>query len=412
MERSPRFHCLTGTCCRWQMRAPRAPRSRASSRSWKSTAATRAKAFDYMKKLRPNVQLYTKSGGGGTLPVGLGQAGGGIFFIVDALDTKAKGYDVDDQLPQGRHRHGGRRHRADQGRQESGGSAKKLIDWATSSGDAKPVRQVQDQFRPGQSRRCRLEPSLAEVLKGAKIFAIDADYAGANRKRIVERWVAEVLKGSKRHRVTAPPQAVPAMPGFRGRVRRDPDVARMAVRRCGCCWALFVIYPLAMLLAGRSTITGRSLTLPASWTRWLTDRHQLRAFWNSLHARDAPSAWPARRWVSCSPSPPRAAGCRAALVSIVDASRAAASGVAAVHDRDRDHLLVRAARASSPTTCSGLKGVTRIRLLTSTLLSPRGADLFPDRLPDAAADPGGDRFEHRGHGVLAWAPRAGGCFAP
>jgi hypothetical protein len=31
------------------------------------------------------------------------------------------------------------------------------------------------------------------VLKGAKIFAIDADYAGANRKRIVDRWIAEVL---------------------------------------------------------------------------------------------------------------------------------------------------------------------------------------------------------------------------
>src|SRR4029434_9954644 len=52
------------------------------------------KAFDYMKKLRKNVQVYTKSGGGGTLPVGLGQAGGGIFFTVHALDTKAKGYDV------------------------------------------------------------------------------------------------------------------------------------------------------------------------------------------------------------------------------------------------------------------------------------------------------------------------------
>ena len=38
-----------------------------------------------------------------------------------------------------------------------------------------------------------LEPSLAEVLKGAKIFPIDADYAGANRKRIVDRWIAEVL---------------------------------------------------------------------------------------------------------------------------------------------------------------------------------------------------------------------------
>src|SRR5205807_5662 len=58
------------------------------------------KAFEYMKKLRPNVQLYTKSGGGGTLPVGLGQAGAGIFFIVDALDTKAKGYEVTISFPQ------------------------------------------------------------------------------------------------------------------------------------------------------------------------------------------------------------------------------------------------------------------------------------------------------------------------
>ena len=35
------------------------------------------KAFAYMKKLRPNVQVFTKSGGGGTIPVGLGQAGAG-----------------------------------------------------------------------------------------------------------------------------------------------------------------------------------------------------------------------------------------------------------------------------------------------------------------------------------------------
>ena len=38
-----------------------------------------------------------------------------------------------------------------------------------------------------------VEPSLAEVLKGAKIFPIDDAYAGANRKRIVERWINEVL---------------------------------------------------------------------------------------------------------------------------------------------------------------------------------------------------------------------------
>ena len=110
------------------------------------------KAFDYMKKLRPNVQLYTKSGGGGTLPVGLGQAGGGIFFIVDALDTKAKGYDVVDQLPAGRHRHGGRGHRAHQGREESGArqEADRLGDVAR---DAGTVREVQDQLRARASRR-------------------------------------------------------------------------------------------------------------------------------------------------------------------------------------------------------------------------------------------------------------------
>ena len=38
-----------------------------------------------------------------------------------------------------------------------------------------------------------VEASLAQVLKGAKIFPIDADYAGANRKRVVDRWIAEIL---------------------------------------------------------------------------------------------------------------------------------------------------------------------------------------------------------------------------
>jgi iron(III) transport system substrate-binding protein len=149
------------------------------------------KAFDYMKKLRPNVQLYTKSGGGGTLPVGLGQAGAGIFFIVDALDTKAKGYDVTISFPK-----------------EGIGTAaegiallkgaknpalgKKLIDWATSPAMQGLFAKYKINFVPAHPD-VPLEPSLAAVLKGAKIFAIDADYAGANRKRVVDRWIAEVL---------------------------------------------------------------------------------------------------------------------------------------------------------------------------------------------------------------------------
>jgi iron(III) transport system substrate-binding protein len=149
------------------------------------------KAFAYMKQLRPNVQLYTKSGGGGTLPVGLGQAGGGIFFIVDALDTKAKGYDVAVSFPK-----------------EGIGTAaeaiallkgaknpeagKKLIDWASSPAMQSHFAKYKINFVPAHPD-VQLEPSLAAVLQGAKIFPIDAAYAGANRKRVVDRWIAEVL---------------------------------------------------------------------------------------------------------------------------------------------------------------------------------------------------------------------------
>ena len=46
------------------------------------------KPIAFVKKMRENVQVFTKSGGGGNIPVGLGQAGAGNFYIVDALKTK------------------------------------------------------------------------------------------------------------------------------------------------------------------------------------------------------------------------------------------------------------------------------------------------------------------------------------
>jgi len=150
-----------------------------------------AKAFAYMKQLRPNVQLYTKSGGGGTLPVGLGQAAGGIFFIVDALDTKAKGYDVTVSFPAEGIGSAAEGIALIKGAKNPD-SAKKLIDWATSPAMQNLFAKYKINFVPAHPD-VQLEPSLAAVLKGAKIFPIDADYAGPNRKRIVDRWVAEVL---------------------------------------------------------------------------------------------------------------------------------------------------------------------------------------------------------------------------
>ena len=149
------------------------------------------KAFAYMKALRPNVQLYTKSGGGGTLPVGLGQAGGGIFFIVDALDTKAKGYDVTVSFPKEGIGTAAEAIALLKGAKNPD-AAKKLIDWASSPAMQNLFARHKINFVPAHPD-VQLEPGLGAVLKGAKIFPIDATYAGANRKRVVDRWIAEVL---------------------------------------------------------------------------------------------------------------------------------------------------------------------------------------------------------------------------
>jgi iron(III) transport system substrate-binding protein len=149
------------------------------------------KAFDYLKKLRQNVQVYTKSGGGGTLPVGLGQAGGGIFFIVDALETKAKGYDVVISFPKEGIGSSAEAIALIKGAKNPD-AGKKLIDFATSAAMQSKLSEYKVNFVPA-SPDVKTDPALAEVLKGAKIFPIDDDYAGANRKRIIERWVKEVL---------------------------------------------------------------------------------------------------------------------------------------------------------------------------------------------------------------------------
>src|SRR6185312_12333607 len=140
------------------------------------------KAFAYMKKLRPNVQLYTKSGGGGTLPVGIGQAGAGIFFIVDALDTKAKGYDVAISFPKQGIGTSAEAIALIKGAKHPD-EAKKLIDWATSAQMQGLFAKHKINFVPADPD-VKIEASLAEVLKGAKIFPIDDKYAGPNRKRM------------------------------------------------------------------------------------------------------------------------------------------------------------------------------------------------------------------------------------
>ena len=150
------------------------------------------KAFDYMKKLRANVQVYTKSGGGGTIPVGLGQAGAGIFFIVDALKTQQEGYDVLVSFPKEGIGTSTEAIALLKGAKNPE-AAKKLIDWSASPAMQILFAKYKINFLPTHPD-VQVEPSLAAVLKGANIFPIDSAWAGENRKRIVDTWVEKVLQ--------------------------------------------------------------------------------------------------------------------------------------------------------------------------------------------------------------------------
>jgi iron(III) transport system substrate-binding protein len=148
-------------------------------------------AFAYMKKLRQNVQLYTKSGGGGTLPVGLGQAGGGIFFIVDALYTRQQGYDVQISFPSEGIGSAAECIALIKGARNAD-AAKQLIDWSVSPAMQSLYVDEKINFLPANPQ-VKPDPAMAAMLKNAKIIEIDDTWAGANRQRVIARWVAEVL---------------------------------------------------------------------------------------------------------------------------------------------------------------------------------------------------------------------------
>lgn len=149
------------------------------------------KSFAYMKKLRQNVQTYTKSGGGGTVPIGLGQAAGGIFFIVDALQTRDKGYDVSISLPKEGIGSAAEGIAIIKGAKNLD-AAKKLVDWASSAQMQSLLAPNKINFVPANPA-VKTDPAVADILAGANIIQIDDQYAGANRKRIVQKWIDEVL---------------------------------------------------------------------------------------------------------------------------------------------------------------------------------------------------------------------------
>src|SRR5438552_10443053 len=150
------------------------------------------KAFDYQKKLHGNVQVYTKSGGGCTIPAALGQAIVCIAHMPDAMEAKKKGYDMVVTFP----REGvaavieavalvkGAKNRE---------LAAKFIDW-TFSKDMQDLLDKNQVYMLPTLPGATIEPAVQSLMKEARLLPVDLDWVGKSRKRLVERWVNEVIK--------------------------------------------------------------------------------------------------------------------------------------------------------------------------------------------------------------------------
>ena len=147
-------------------------------------------AYDYQKKVNKNVQLYTKSGGGGLMPIGTGQSAGGIFYLVDALKTQQEGYPVEISFPKEGVTYSPEGSGIVAGAKNIN-AAKALMDWASTKrlGDIMMANHIN--YVPVRPDVEVSNPALN--LSTMPLIESDSAWKGANRERLVQRWVDEVI---------------------------------------------------------------------------------------------------------------------------------------------------------------------------------------------------------------------------
>ena len=148
-------------------------------------------AFDYQKKLHKNVQLYTKSGAGGALPIAQGQAASGIFYLVDALDILQQKYPVVISYPKEGVTFGIEATGMIAGAKNKE-EAKKFIDWATSPKLGQFFVDQKINYIPVVSGVKITNPALD--MSKEKLLKVGAEHKGDVRKKYVDRWVNEVIR--------------------------------------------------------------------------------------------------------------------------------------------------------------------------------------------------------------------------
>jgi len=147
-------------------------------------------AFQYMAKLNPNVQTYTSSGTGPSKGVAVGQCAIGIQFTPAFFKFIDEGYPlkvvfpkegVGFEAPAVSIIKGARNMEA----------AHILVDWLVSKEGQDVLSEAKTFFYPVNAKATLAEgmPQFSEL----KTIGVDVQWAGNNKKRLVERWVNEVL---------------------------------------------------------------------------------------------------------------------------------------------------------------------------------------------------------------------------
>jgi iron(III) transport system substrate-binding protein len=152
------------------------------------------KAFDYLKKLNPNIQTYTQSGTAPSKAAAIGQAGVGIQFTPAFLQLMGEGYPLKVTFPKE-----GVGFEAPAISILKGAPraelAKKLLDWFISMPGQNALTDAKTFFFPVHAKAKLMEglPAFDQI----PTINYDAIWAGKEKKRLVDRWINEVLRAQK-----------------------------------------------------------------------------------------------------------------------------------------------------------------------------------------------------------------------
>jgi len=146
-------------------------------------------AMEYFKKFSPQVRQFTKSGTAPGRMAGLGETTVGITFLHDAIKYKKEGYkDIVISAP------------AEGTGYEIGGvallkngpdqeNAKAFIDWVLTK-DVQEMGKTVGSFQ-FLTNKDALPPEEAMSIKDTKLIDYDFQWAGENKRRLVERFSVE-----------------------------------------------------------------------------------------------------------------------------------------------------------------------------------------------------------------------------